>query len=61
MSSDDAIEQFGPLTGRKGDVRVTLTDMSYRQTSKGPRYPYADFGSDFIDALHKALPAPGRR
>ena len=61
MSSSDAIEQFGPLTGRKDDVRVTLTGLSYRQTSKGPRYPYGEFGSEFIEALHKALPTPGRR
>jgi hypothetical protein len=35
--------------------------LSFRQTSTGRLYPYADFGSDFIEPLHKALVAPRRR
>jgi len=53
--------RLGPLRGSARDVSVTLTGLSYRASSAGPRYPYPDFGSDFIEALHKSLTAPVRR
>ncbi len=58
---DVPLARLGPISGRKNDVGVTLTDLSFRQTSTGRRYPYPDFGSDFIEALHKALAAPRHR
>jgi Zn-finger nucleic acid-binding protein len=42
-------------------VKVTLTGLSFRQTSAGRRYAYPDFGSDFIQALHARLVRPRRR
>jgi hypothetical protein len=44
--------------GRSGDgsVIATLTGLSYRDTSRGRRYPYGEFGQNFIEALHSALP-----
>lgn len=59
--SDDGIGRLDPISGRSQDVSVTLTGLSFRQTSRGRRYAYPDFGSDFIDALHKALVGPRRR
>lgn len=59
--SDDGIGRLDPVRGRAQDVSVTLTGLSFRQTSRGRRYPYPDFGSDFIDALHKQLVGPRRR
>ena len=58
---DVPIERFGPVSGRSQQVRVTLTGLSFRQTSAGRRYAYPDFGSDFIQALHKQLVGPRRR
>ena len=58
---DVPIERFGPIDGRSTTVNVTLTGLSFRQTSAGRRYAYPDFGSDFIDALHKRLVGPRRR
>jgi len=58
---DIPIEQFGPINGQAQQVRVTLTGLSFRQTSAGRRYAYPDFGSDFIDALYKQLEGPNRR
>jgi hypothetical protein len=59
--TDPSLGRLGPLSGTARDVSVTLTGLSFRQTSKGRRYPYPDFGSDFIEALHKELLAPRRR
>ena len=58
---DVAFERFGPIVGQSQQVKVTLTGLSFRQTSKGLRYAYPDFGSDFIQALHKQLVGPRRR
>jgi hypothetical protein len=59
--TDVPLGRLGPITGRTSDVSVTLTDLSFRQTRNGIRYPYADFGSDFIETLHRELVAPRRR
>jgi hypothetical protein len=59
--SDAAIGRFDPVTGRANGVTVTLTGLSFRQTDKGKRYPYGEFGSEFIGSLHSGLPAPRRR
>jgi hypothetical protein len=59
--TEDPVGRLGPIVGRAGDVSVTLTDMSFRQTSSGRRLPYPDFGSDFIAALHEALVGPRRQ
>lgn len=56
-----AIERFGPISGQSQQVKLTLTGLSFRQTSAGRRYAYPDFGSDFIQALYKQLVGPGRR
>lgn len=56
-----AIEQLGPISGQSQEVKLTLTGLSFRLTSAGRRYAYADFGSDFIQALHKQLVGPRRR
>ena len=61
VMSDPAIGRLGPINGRAGTVSVTLTDLSFRQTSGGKRFAYPDFGSDFIDALHKVLVGPRYR
>ena len=57
--TDGGLGTLGPVTGRSGDgsVVVTLTGLSYRDTSRGRRYPYGEFGQEFIAALHSALPA----
>jgi hypothetical protein len=55
---DDTLRPLGPLDGRSRDVHVTLTGVTSRKTSEGTRYPYPEFGSDFIEALHRELPAP---
>jgi hypothetical protein len=55
------IGRLAPVSGRARDVSVRLTDLSFRETTTGRRYPYPDFGSDFIEALHRALVAPRRR
>jgi hypothetical protein len=59
--TDVPVGRLGAVTGRAREVSVKLTDLSFRQTSTGRRYPYPDFGSDFIEALHRALVAPRRR
>lgn len=59
--NDGSVGRLGPVTGHARDVSVTLTDLSFRQTSTGRRYPYPDFGSDFITALHEALVGPRRK
>ena len=60
--TDGGLPILGPVTGRSGDgsVTVTLTGLSYRDTNRGRRYPYGEFGQDFIGKLHAALPAPRR-
>ena len=58
---DAPLEQLDAISGRSGEVRVTLTGQSYRTTTKGRRYPYGEFGQEFIGALHEALVGPRRR
>ena len=58
---DGSLPRFDPVTGQAHDITVTLTNLSYRQTDKGKRYAYGEFGSEFLQALHEALPAPRRR
>src|SRR4051812_48587140 len=58
---DANVRPVGPVAGRVRDVHVTLTGLTTRDTSKGTQYPYAEFGSDFIDALHRELRATRRR
>ena len=57
--TDSGLGTVGPVTGssRDGSVTVTLTGLSYRETSRGRRYPYGEFGQNVIEALHAALPA----
>lgn len=57
--SEERLE--GPVEGRAQDVRVILTGLSTRRTAAGLRYPYPDFGSEFIEALHRQLVGPRRR
>ena len=59
--TDTSLGRLGPVSGRSRDVNVTLTGLSFRQTSAGRRYPYGEFGPGFIEALHNALAAPRRR
>jgi hypothetical protein len=59
--TDGPFERLGPISGRARDVSVTVTDLSFRQTGSGRQYPYPDFGSEFIEAIHKALLAPRRK
>ena len=59
--TDATLDRLGAVNGRARDVSVTLTGLSFRQTSARRRYPYPDFGSGFIEALNKALPAPRHR
>jgi ribosomal protein L34E len=59
--TEDPLGRLGPITGRAGDVSVTLTDLSFRQTSTGRRFQYPEFGPDFIAALHGSLVAPKRQ
>ena len=59
--TEDPVERLGPIVGHAGDVGVTLSDLSVRQTSTGRRFPYPDFGSDFIAALHGSLVGPKRQ
>ena len=58
---DPPTELLGPMSGRSELVTVTLTGLTARPTSKGPRYVYGNFGSDFMQALHKRLVGPKRR
>ena len=52
--------QLDPVTGRGRAVTVVLTGMSFRETTKGRLFPYGEFGSEFIQALHSQLVAPKR-
>jgi hypothetical protein len=55
--SDSSIGQIPRLTGRAGEISVAISPMPFRETPKGRRYPYADFGADFMDAFYPSLPA----
>jgi hypothetical protein len=59
--TDVPLGRLGPVTGRAGDITVTLTDLSFLEMSTGRRYPYPEFGSDFIEALHRSLTGPEHR
>ena len=59
--TDIPLGRLDLITGRAGDISVTLTDLSFREKGTERRYPYPDFGSDFIQALHKSLVAPRRK
>src|SRR6187431_467919 len=56
--TDSALPRLGAVSGSARDISLTLTGLSYRQTDAGRRYPYGEFGQDFIDVLHKGLAAP---
>jgi hypothetical protein len=58
---DPELGRLDPISGSKNDVSVTLTGMTHRTAKGERRYPYPDFGSDFIEALHKQLVGPRRR
>lgn len=58
---DVRIEQLGPVAGEAHGIRVMLTGMSFRPTDKGPRWPYGEFGPEFLQQLHAGLTAPRRR
>lgn len=45
-----------PYGGRSADVTVELTNLTYRDTPEGRRFPYGEFGPDFIARLHSELP-----
>lgn len=49
------------VDGAAGAIRVTFTNLSFRQTSKGRRWPYGEFGPDLLYALHDRLTSPRRR
>jgi hypothetical protein len=55
------VEEAGPMHGDSRRVQVTITGLSVRPTSEGPRYPYTEFGPDFIAAVHERLKGPRRR
>jgi hypothetical protein len=67
--TENALGRLPPIRGRASDasegpaadVSVEITNLSFRETSKGKRYPYGEFGSELLDALHKQLVGPGRR
>jgi hypothetical protein len=58
---DHELGRLDPISGRAGEVCVTLTGMTFRETNRGRRFPYPDFGSDFIGPLHDGLISPRRR
>ena len=59
--SGNLTERLEPISGNAEQVRVILTGLTVRHTTKGPRYPYGNFGSDFLEALHKRLIGPKHR
>ncbi len=61
MDDESRFPRLDAVTGQAHDITVTLTNLSYRQTNTDKKYAYGDFGSDFIQALHEALPTPRRR
>jgi hypothetical protein len=61
LMTDVPVERLEPISGRAHGVSVRLTDLTVRQTTSGRRYPYSDFGTDFIEALNRALVTPRRR
>ena len=52
---------IGRVKGRAGSVTVFLDGLTFRETDAGRRFPYPDFGSQFIEALHRRLVVPRRR
>ena len=66
---DEALVQLAVIRGRAADasegpaadVTVEISGLSVRETVKGLRYPYGNFGAEFLDALHKGLIAPARK
>ena len=61
MDGVSSFPRFDPVTGRAHDITVTLTNLSYRETGTKRKFAYGEFGMEFLEALHKALPAPRRR
>ncbi len=59
-TTDVPLGRLGPVSGRANRVSVTLTGLSFRQAGHARRYPYDDFGPDFIAALHDGLTPPHR-
>lgn len=56
----DEVRQLEAIRGRAGAVHVVLTGLTCRETSRGRRYPYPEFGAELIEALHRKLVAPRR-
>jgi ribosomal protein S27AE len=57
----EQLGQVPPITGAKHESSVTLTGMSFRMKKGERHFPYSEFGSEFIGALHKQLPKPTHR
>jgi hypothetical protein len=54
----DELGHLDTIAGRAGDVAVILHGLTYRDTRSGRRFPYGEFGPDFIEALHRGLVRP---
>jgi uncharacterized protein YbaR (Trm112 family) len=57
----DELRQLDEIRGRAGAVHVVLTGLTCRETSRGRRYPYPEFGAELVEALHGKLVAPRHR
>jgi hypothetical protein len=57
----DALVQLGAIRGQAGRVHVVLTGLVVRDTGKGLRSPYPEFGSELLAGLHEKLVAPAHR
>jgi hypothetical protein len=55
---DEPLGRLAPVHGRKGEVAVTITGMSYRAKNGEHRFAYADFPPDLLHALYDQLVAP---
>jgi uncharacterized protein (UPF0212 family) len=60
--ADPSLRRAEVATGRARDVGVTITGLTFKERPDGRRrWPYGEFGGDFIVALHEKLPKPARR
>jgi hypothetical protein len=57
----DELRQLDTIRGKAGAVHVVLAGLAYRETARGRRYPYPEFGAELIEALHRKLVAPAHR